>query len=360
MIVVLAGGGTGGHLMPALALADALIAVRSDVEPVIVGSRRGVEATILPHRPYRYHLVAAEPIYRRTWWRNIRWLGLAPRLAAQCRRVLAEERPRLVVGTGGYAAGPLLWFAARRGIPIALQEQNAMPGVTTRRLAPRAAQVHLGFSEAESHLHPGPDTAVFTLGNPITPPSAASQADAKRRLGVAPDIPVVLVTGGSQGARAINHAVAQMVTRDLLPRMVLLWSTGPGAFDGLRAFDRPPDVQVRPFWDPIAEAYAAADLVVARAGAMTTAELAAWGLPSVLVPLPSAAADHQSANATAMAAAGAAVHLPQAALTPDAMEREITALLRDRARLTAMAGQARARGRPDAARAIAECLGELL
>ncbi len=360
MIVVLAGGGTGGHLMPALALADALVAVQSDIEPVIVGSRRGVEASILPHRPYRYHLLSAEPIYRRTWWRNLRWLGLALRLAAQCRRVLAEERPRLVVGTGGYAAGPLLWFADRRGIPIALQEQNAMPGITTRRLAGRAAQLHLGFAEAQSHLRPGPDTAVFTLGNPITPPGAADQAEAKRRLGVTPDVPVVLVTGGSQGAQAVNDAVAQMVASNTLPRMALLWSTGPGAFESLRAFDRPPDVQVRPFWDPIAEAYAAADLVVARAGAMTVAELAAWGLPSVLVPLPTAAADHQSANAAAMAAAGAAVHLPQSVLGPDVMERELTALLRDRVRLTAMAGQARARGQPQAARAIASHLIELL
>ena len=360
MIVVLAGGGTGGHLMPALALADALIAVRSDVEPVIVGSRRGVEASILPHRPYRYHLLSAEPIYRRRWWRNLRWLGLAPRLAAQCRRVLAQERPRLVVGTGGYAAGPLLWFAHLRGIPIALQEQNAMPGITTRRLARRAAQLHLGFAEAESHLRPGPHTAVFTLGNPITPPGRANQAEAKRRFGVTPDVPVVLVTGGSQGAQAINDAVAQMVTRNVLPRMALLWSTGHGAFDALRAFHHPPDVQVRPFWDPIAEAYAAADLVVARAGAMTMAELAAWGLPSVLVPLPTAAADHQSANAAAMAAAGAAVHVPQAALGPDVLERELTTLMRDSVRLTAMAGQASVRGRPQAARAIAERLIELL
>jgi UDP-N-acetylglucosamine--N-acetylmuramyl-(pentapeptide) pyrophosphoryl-undecaprenol N-acetylglucosamine transferase len=358
--ILLAGGGTGGHLMPALALADALRALRPDVEPVLVGAERGVEATILPNRPYRFHLLPAEPLYRRSWWRNARWPLLLPRLWRAARRVLDAERPGLVVGTGGYASAPVLVAARLRGIPLALQEQNALPGVATRWLARWARQVHLGFPEAEGRLRVGRRTAVHALGNPIVPPPARDRAAARRALGLPADGPVVLVTGGSQGSRAINRAVAGALEEGLLGGVALLWSAGAGTFEEFRGFHRPPDVQVRPFWDPIAEAYAAADLVVARAGAMTTAELAAWGLPALLIPLPTAAGDHQSANARALEAAGAAVHLPESRLSAAGLAQTVTALLADPSHLSAMTGAATRRGRPDAARAIAERLLGLL
>lgn len=358
--VLLAGGGTGGHLMPALALADALRSARPEVEPVLVGAERGVEATILPQRPYRFHLLPAEPIYRRTWWRNARWPFLVPRLWRATRRVLTAEAPRLVVGTGGYASGPVLLAARLRGLPVALQEQNARPGVTTRWLARWARQIHLGFPEAERHLRPGRDTVVYALGNPIAPPATRDRSVARRALGLEPDRRVVLVMGGSQGSRTINHALARVLDRGALGPAALLWSTGPGTFEAFRFYHRPPDVQVRPFWDPIADAYAATDLVIARAGAMTVAELAAWKLPSVLIPLPTAAGDHQSANARALAAAGAAVHLPEPGLSAEMLARTVGDLLNDPTRLAGMAGAAGQRGRPEAARAIADCLLRLL
>lgn len=354
--VLIAGGGTGGHLMPALALADALVGVRGDVEPVLVGALRGVEAEILPTRPYRYHLLPTEPIYRRQWWKNARWIVLLPRLLAAVRRVLVAEHPALVVSTGGYAAGPIAHAAARRGLPLALQEQNAIPGITTRRLAHRARQIHLGFPEAAARLRCGPDTEVFTLGNPISPPSVRDPAAARAALGIAPERRVVLVTGGSQGARAINAAVAEALDHGAWPDATVLWSTGKTSFDDFRRYDAPPTRQVRAFWDPIGEAYAVADVVVARAGAMTTAELQAWGLPSVLVPLPSAAAGHQAENAQALAAAGAALHLPQTRLTGATLAEAVSGLLADVGRRHGMAEAARRRGHPEASRAIAEAL----
>lgn len=358
--ILLAGGGTGGHLMPALALAEALRAARADVEPVLVGAERGVEATILPTRPYRFHLLPAEPLYRRTWWRNARWPMLLPRLWRATGAVLDAERPAFVVGTGGYASAPVLVAARFRGVPLALQEQNALPGVATRWLVRWARQIHLGFPEAERRLRVGRRTVVYALGNPIVPPGSRDRDAARRALGLAADRPVVLVTGGSQGSRAINRAMAEALDAGLLGGAGLLWSAGAGTFEGFRRFHRPPDVQVRPFWDPIAEAYAAADLVVARAGAMTTAELAAWGLPAVLIPLPTAAGDHQSANAKALEAAGAALHLPEHRLSGAALAAAVNQLLADGPRLAAMARSATARGRPDAARAIAERLLGLL
>jgi UDP-N-acetylglucosamine--N-acetylmuramyl-(pentapeptide) pyrophosphoryl-undecaprenol N-acetylglucosamine transferase len=170
---------------------------------------------------------------------------------------------------------------------------------------------------------------------------------------------VVLIIGGSQGARALNSAVAGMLDRNLLTEAGLLWSTGPNLYSVNSRYHRPPDCLVRPFWDPIAEAYAAADLVVARAGAMTTAELCAWGLPSILVPLPTAAADHQTANAKALEVTGAAVHLPESELTPESLAKLIGDLLSDPSRRARMAQAARARAKPDAANRIARELLEL-
>jgi UDP-N-acetylglucosamine--N-acetylmuramyl-(pentapeptide) pyrophosphoryl-undecaprenol N-acetylglucosamine transferase len=160
--------------------------------------------------------------------------------------------------------------------------------------------------------------------------------------------------GGSQGARGINQAVAGTLDRDLWGHATLLWSTGPGQFERYRSYHHPPERLVRPFWDPIAEAYAASDLVVARAGAMTIAELCAWGLPSVLIPLPTAAADHQTANARALDAVGAAIHLAESDLSPEVLGRLIQELFTDRERRQRMTSAARGRGRPDAARLIAE------
>jgi UDP-N-acetylglucosamine--N-acetylmuramyl-(pentapeptide) pyrophosphoryl-undecaprenol N-acetylglucosamine transferase len=345
--------------MPALAIADALSTARPGIDLLLVGAQRGVEAQILPRRRYRYRLLPAEPIYRHQWWRNIRWPVLAWRLLAECRALLDSERPVFVVGTGGYAAGPLLYSAWRRGTTIALQEQNASPGITTLWLAKRARQVHLGFPEAADRLPRGSDTKVFSFGNPIIPPAPADRGVARERLRIRPQGQVVLIVGGSQGARALNSAVAGILDRNLLAESGLLWSTGPNLYSLNSRYDRPPDCLVRPFWDPIAEAYAAADLVVARAGALTTAELCAWGLPRILIPLPTAAGDHQTANAMALETAGAAVHLPESELTPESLAKLIRELLSDPGRRTRMAQAARARGTPDAAKRIAYELLEL-
>ncbi len=363
MKILIAGGGTGGHLIPALVLADAIRDVRPDVEPVLVGAERGVEASILParERPHRYYLLPVQPIYRSAWWRNVRWLGALGAVLRESRRIIATERPSLAVGTGGYAAGPILLVCSLHGIPIALQEQNAVPGVTTRLLARRARQIHLGFPEAARTLRPGRHTEVLTFGNPIVPPADRADPRAGRTaLGIPEGVPVCFVMGGSQGALGINEAVSQLLDHGRLDDVALLWSTGHGMWDRYRRHDRPPKRQVRAFWDPVAEAYAAADLVVARAGAMTTAELSSWGLPSVLIPLPTAAADHQTKNAAALAAAGAAVCIPEHQLEPAALADQIEAVVADKETLSTMSQAAAQRGRPDAARRIVEVLLRLV
>ena len=354
MKVLIAGGGTGGHLMPALAIARALVELDPQVEPVLVGAQRGVEAELLPVRPYRHHLLPLEPIYRKSWWQNLRWPVIGWRALGACNSVLDTERPRIAVGTGGYASGPILFQAMRRGIPVAVQEQNALPGLATRWLARRARQVHLGFPEAARHLKPGPDTAVHSYGNPITPPPSPrpDRFAARHALGIEGESPVVMVMGGSQGARSINQAIRALLAAGGLGDVNLLWSTGQFTWEHFRIFDTPPTRQVRAWWDPIGEAYAAADLVVARAGAMTTAELCAWGLPAILIPLPTAAADHQTRNAEALAAAGAVIHLPDSQLSAGVLRETLGDLL-ESDRLVEMGAASAARGKPEAAASIA-------
>jgi UDP-N-acetylglucosamine--N-acetylmuramyl-(pentapeptide) pyrophosphoryl-undecaprenol N-acetylglucosamine transferase len=275
-------------------------------------------------------------------------------------RVLREERPALVMGTGGYASGPMVWLASRRGLPTAIQEQNAFPGVATRRLAGRVRQVYLGLPEARSRLAPGRQTEVIATGNPIVPPEPGRGLAARERFKLMPWQKVLLVTGGSQGSLAINEAVSGWIDSGEAKEVAILWAAGRATYPRFASYHRPPRIQVFDFLDPMADAMAAADLVVARAGAITIAELCAWGLPSILVPLPTAAADHQTHNAAALAAAGAAKHLPQAELSVESLGRAIRSLLQHDDERDRMGAAALARGRPGAAREIVSHLLGLL
>lgn len=350
--VLIAGGGTGGHLMPALAIAAELRRQAPEVEPVLVGAERGIESLLLPNRNFRYELLPAEPIYRRQWWKNLRWPAVAARLLRRTAALLDRERPLAVVGTGGYASAPVVWLAARRGIPTAIQEQNAFPGFATRRLAGGVRHIYLGLPEARGRLRPGPRTVVFDTGNPITPPDPAGRPAALTKFGIPPGRQVVLVTGGSQGALAINETTAAWLAGGGGKGCVVLWATGKGSYSRWAGLHRPPEVQVYDFIDPMASAYAIADLVVARAGMMTGAELCAWGLPSILIPLPTAAADHQVHNARALEAAGAARCLIQSDLTPDSLGAAVDSLLASPELRKAMSLAARERGHPAASSEI--------
>jgi UDP-N-acetylglucosamine--N-acetylmuramyl-(pentapeptide) pyrophosphoryl-undecaprenol N-acetylglucosamine transferase len=246
-----------------------------------------------------------------------------------------------------------------------LQEADSHPGLTTRAFSRFAAEVFLGFPEGERLLRPGARTRVTAFGNPIEPPPTPRPdgAEARRRWGFPPDAgTVLLVFGGSQGARAINEAVGAWVDAGLPGDLYVLWATGRGQFEPWARLDgaHAGRVRVVPYLAPIAEAYAAADLALTRAGAMSIAELCAWALPALLVPLPTAAADHQTRNAEALAGAGAAVHLPQRQLSAAGLDARVRELVADPARLRALAAASAARGRPDAAERIARRILEHL
>jgi UDP-N-acetylglucosamine--N-acetylmuramyl-(pentapeptide) pyrophosphoryl-undecaprenol N-acetylglucosamine transferase len=361
-VVFIAGGGTGGHLMPALALATELQAASPDIEPFLVGAERGVEAQVLPTRDFRHALLPMEPIYRRTWWRNARWPLVLGRLAGRLRELFREERPVAVLGTGGYASGPVVWWASRHGLPTAIQEQNAFPGVASRILSRRVRHVYLGVPEARDLLRAGSTTQFFDTGNPITPPDPGRRDSAMARLGLDPSRPVLLVTGGSQGSLAINRAVADWLARrtEAERRWQVLWLAGRATYAEFSSLGGRDGVVVRDFQDPMADAYAVTDLVISRAGMMTVAELCAWGLPAILIPLPTAASDHQTHNARVLEAAGAACMLLQSTMEAAGLGPALAPLLGDDVRRQRMAEVARARGRPDAAHDIVSLFLTLL
>jgi UDP-N-acetylglucosamine--N-acetylmuramyl-(pentapeptide) pyrophosphoryl-undecaprenol N-acetylglucosamine transferase len=355
MRVIFAGGGTGGHLYPGLAIARALVKENSRVEPFFIGARRGIERDVLPQVGFAFELLDLHPLYRsRPWenWKTFRGaLGAWRCIAAEIR----SEPPACIVGTGGYASGLTLAYAVAHRIPFVLQEQNTYPGITARFFSRFASQIHLGFPEARRYLSPSKKTEVYDSGNPIEPPPADAfqKASARRKWGFADKGgAVLLIYGGSQGSQAINEVVAAWIERGLPADLFIIWATGKSNYDKLARYESS-RVKVRAYIAPISEAYRAADFALSRAGAMATAELCAWGIPAIVVPLPTAAADHQTANAKALAAAGAAEMITQSALTTDRLARTVESLLSDPARLAALRSRALERAHPTAAADIA-------
>lgn len=360
MRVLFAGGGTGGHLYPGLAIARALLRRRPDVRPHFVGAQRGIEREVLPRTEFPHTLLDLHPLYRPQLWRNWRTLRGAVGAWRGMTALAAAERPVLVVGTGGYASGIALAWAAQQGVPIAQHVGDAVPGKAARLFARWSTECYLGFAEAEAHLPRG-RARMRVTGNPIEPPPEPrpDRAAARAQWGFPADHRVLLVFGGSQGSLRLNEAVAGWLDAGLPPGVSLLWATGRATYDRFAGREAP-TVRVLPYLSPISEAYAAADVALARGGMMGTAELCAWGIPSVIVPLPTAADDHQTKNALALERAGAAVHLPQARLTPATLAAAVGPLFTDagvRDRLTA---GALALARPHAAADIAAHLAALL
>jgi UDP-N-acetylglucosamine--N-acetylmuramyl-(pentapeptide) pyrophosphoryl-undecaprenol N-acetylglucosamine transferase len=369
--VVFSGGGTGGHLYPALALADALVALRPDVRPFFVGASRGVEAEILPRRGDDHALLPVEGFARGGG--ILKSAGALPRLAASLFRVadlFRAIRPSAVVVTGGYAGGPAGIAAGILGTPLVLQEQNAVPGVTTRLLALWARQIHVAFPEAVGLLPFPARRRARVSGNPVRSAPALGPGEARRALGLPGEGVVLLVVGGSQGSLALNGLVLEAIRKvedgalDRPDGLTVLWSTGPrhhAAVSGaLAGAGTPGWVHAVPYIHDMPAALAAADLAVSRSGAMATAELLNHGVPAILVPLPTAAADHQARNAEALAEAGAAVVAAEAGLTGAALWSRVAALAATPERRRAMTEAALGRARPDAARTIASEIATLL
>jgi len=356
MRILFAGGGTGGHLYPGLAIARAMRRAENDVDAFFVGAQRGIEREVLPRTEFSHALLDLHPLYRsRPWenWKTVRGaIGAWGRLAD----IVKSAPPAVVVGTGGYASGVALAYARMHGIPYIVQEQNSFPGLTTRFFARHARQVHLGFPEAAGHLKPGKETQVFDSGNPIEPPPSPrpDRAGARESWGFPSSSGhVMLIYGGSQGSKAINDVVASWVARGIPENLNLIWATGRKNYSNYENLETE-RIKIRPYLSPVSEAYAASDFALSRGGAMATAELCAWGIPPIIIPLPTAAADHQTANARALTAAGAGDMIMQSAFTRDALDSSVRKLITTPHLLEQRSQAVIARARPHAADSIAQ------
>lgn len=358
MKVLIAGGGTGGHVFPGIAVAEELRMHHPNVEVLFVGGKRGLEATAVPDAGFRLRTLATAGFARRRPW-TWPWAALVNLFGfLQALWVVMGERPRAVLGTGGYVSGPVSVAARVLGVPLLLQEQNSIPGLTNRWLSRIANEVHLSFLEARRYF-PRRDHLKVT-GNPVRAFILSGEREqAMREFGLDPRRPTLFVFGGSLGAKRINAAAVEALRR-LKGRVDVQAILQTGREDHAaieRAVEQDQlSATVLPFVRQMHLAYAAADLVVCRAGAMTLAEIAVCGRPSLLIPYPYAAHDHQRVNAANLADRGAAVLIEDAELDGERLAREIAHLLADRQALSRMSANARLFARPDAAARIARSL----
>lgn len=355
MRVMIAGGGTGGHTSPAVAMIEELQKRDPRLTVQWIGRRGNIEERVCRNLSIPFRSVPVEGWPRR---KKLRKLWAAAKLGLsylQCRRFLKSFRPQVVIGVGGYVSLPALYAAQRLGIPTVLHEQNKRLGMANGLLAKNAARILLSYPETMGNY---PKESARVVGNPvrasfITPPA---KREARAKLELEPEVPVVLVCGGSQGAHTLNEAMKGALGLFQANEVQFIWMTGNSDAAEARkaAAEAPVKTLVFSFIDDMPGACAAADLVVGRSGASSTAELAVLGKPSILVPYPHATDNHQEANARAFLDAGAASLVLDGECTPERLAQEIRAILGDENRLSRMSHAALMLAKPGAAETIAE------
>lgn len=356
--VAMAGGGTGGHLYPALALADELTKKRKSCEVMFIGTKKGIESRMLPKSGYPLATIHASGLPRRPGLRQAKALALALAGAFEAGACLMKWRPHVVLGTGGYVSGPVLMAAKMLRLPVVIQEQNCIPGVTNRFLSRWADQVHIAYSESRRYFR-RKDNLVLS-GNPIRASLLkGSRTAGLRKLRLSTDGFTVLVLGGSQGAHRLNEAAveaAEILKDEEKIQFILL--TGNSDYEWVKSKMRSIRARyaVRAYMWDMEMVYHCSDLAVSRAGASTISELLAVGVPSILVPYPHAARGHQEANAKAIVEKGAARIMPEKELTGAALAAALRELFRSKRALKELSVNARSCARYGAREQIADAL----
>jgi len=352
--ILFAGGGTGGHLFPAIAIAEEIRRMRPLTAIHFAGTKDKIEARVVPQLGYVFEPIWISGLRRKLTLENLLFPIKLMASIVQSYNLMNRIRPSAVVGTGGYVSGPVVYAASLMRIPTILQEQNSYPGITTRMLSQRATEVHLTFESSARFLKRKDNIRV--TGNPVrSSVGTISRADAVRSFGLDASKKAVLVFGGSLGATSLNTALLNGYERIVETGTQILWQTGAKDFASIREKANHPSVKVMQFIENMDHAYAACDLAVCRAGATTLAELTLAGVPSILVPYPFAAADHQTENAKVMTEHGASLLLADKDVNSRLVD-EVMALLKDASRRNAMARSTKALGKPDAAAKIAQAI----
>jgi UDP-N-acetylglucosamine--N-acetylmuramyl-(pentapeptide) pyrophosphoryl-undecaprenol N-acetylglucosamine transferase len=341
--VIIAGGGTGGHIYPGIAIAQEFKRRHPNCEIVFIGTARGLETKIVPREGFKLELIEVAALKGVSSGRRIKSLLLLPKSIFVVRSLIQKYKPDVVIGVGGYASGPMLLIASLLGVPTMVAEQNALPGFTNRVLARFVKAAAVSFAEAQSffrgkaEITGNPVRAEFFSVPPRTPGNVTN----------------ILITGGSQGARAINEAMmtALPALAENKDELAIVHQTGELDFEKVKAAyaTSPLQAEVKPFIEKMVEEFTKADFVISRAGATTVAELAAAGRPAIMIPLPWAADDHQRKNAEAVERAGAGRMILQSELSGERLASELLVLAKDPARRLAMSEASKTLAHPDAA-----------
>lgn len=348
--VLLAGGGTGGHVFPAIAVAERIRDAEPDSEILFTGTKGKIEATAVPAAGFEFKSLWISGFSRGSMKENILFPLKLIVSTFQAIAICMKFKPKVIVATGGYVSGPSVIGARVMGAKVLLIEPNSYPGITTRLLETRAEEIHLMFKDAVEYLRV--KDRIFITGDPVRKSLAETdRSEARRSLGIGDDEKVLFVVGGSLGARGVNNAVAEALDQLAEAGISIIWQTGKGTYGDYKSYGSG-KVKVYPFIDNMNEVYAAADLVLARAGATTIAELAYLNKPSILVPLPNAAENHQFRNAKSMVDAGAAVMVEEKNLKSELVPA-VTSLLNDGEKREKMINSLKELGGKDAAEKIA-------
>lgn len=357
--IVISGGGTGGHIYPAIGIARELMQLDTETEVVFIGGVDRLESTLVPQHGFRFLPISVAGFPRSLTWR---WIPVIYKVCSGFVKslwLLKNLKPSVVVGTGGYVCGPVLLAAILLGIPTVIQEQNAVPGLTNRILARWTKAIYLALETAGTHF-PAEKTAV--MGNPIrrTIGSVKRNRETYDSLGLDPERKTVFVMGGSQGAQAINQNVMDALDNleSVHQQLQFVHQTGKADYEAVKTRYQTSSIQhlVQPYFDPIETIYSITDLMVCRAGGMTIAEIAACGIPAIFIPLPTAAGNHQSLNAQAVADAGGGVMIDQRTLTGRKLAEAIIKIIDDPEKHQQMAYRSRQLGNPHAGEEIAQSI----
>lgn len=355
MRVVMAGGGTGGHIFPAVAIAERIKEIDPEAEILFLGSEERMESRIVPKLGFRFVPIKSAPLPRSPSPKAIVNLVKLVRGVSEAVELMRDFRPDAAVVTGGYVCAPVSIASAILKIPLFIQEQNALPGLANRMAALWAEAVFLGFEEAIEFL---PRRKAVVTGNPIRRLNRVEREEALSRLGLRPELRTIFVMGGSQGAGSISDAVIGALNRLSELGVQLIHQTGARDLERVRKAYELAGIEavVEPFFEDMGLIYSAADLMISRAGGMTIAEMTSFGLPAILIPFPYAAGDHQRLNALSLQRAGAAILIPEDELSPSRLAEAIGSILSDEGRLSRMREASLRLGRPEAAAEIVEII----
>ena len=351
MKVIIAAGGTGGHINPAISIANKIKIENPKAQILFIGTEKGLEKDLVPRAGYILQLIRVEGFSRKISLNNIRKIFKVFLGSKDSKKIIKDFEPDIVIGTGGYVCGPVLMQATKNHIPTVLHESNALPGITTKLLASKVDKVLVGFDETKEFLKKAKN--IVTTGNPVRIKKKKLSPDEKEKIlldfGLKNSKPIILVFGGSQGARGINNAFVGILKRKLNTKYQIIFATGQKNYEPIKEelnkknidIENLDGVKVLPYIYNMEEVMNIADLLVCRGGAMTLSEIMIMGKPSILIPLPTAAENHQEYNARVLEKMGAAQVILEKDLNADSLNQKIIEIVQDRERIIKMCNQAK-------------------